>query len=396
VPLSRLPEVDSLVRRAIDARQIAGAMTLITQHGQVIHESAIGMIDIEAGKSMQPDAIFRIASMTKPITAVAVLMLVDEGQFGLDDPIAAFIPEFHEAAVYVGSEKLGPQLTTRHRDITVRDLLTHTSGMALGNGGEEPIEVLWTDAVAELMGTPGTTLQSAVQVLATLPLANQPGMAWRYGLSFEALAALVEVVSGLWYDQFLRQRIFEPLGMVDTGYIIQPEHAHRLAALYRTKADDVLELAESPQESAHVQMFDYESGSGWTTGGDMLVSTAADYSRFLEMLRNGGELDGRRLLRPETVTQMVKSQVADVVLRRGSFAQGYGQGLAVHVLQHRTFAGDVGTAGEVSGGGGHGTYYWFDPAQDLVGVLMVQIDAASFDLQRQVRATVYRSLRANQ
>ena len=254
------------------------------------------------------------------------------------------------------------------------------------------IEALWTDAVAELISTPGTTLQSAVRALSTLPLADQPGTVWRYGLSFEALAALVEEVSGLWYDQFLKQRIFEPLGMVNTGYVIPPRNAHRLAALYRTSEGDALELVEAPQESAHVQLFDYESGTGWTTGGDMLVSTAADYSRFLQMLLNGGELDGYRLLRSETVVQMVTSQVSDVMLRRGSFPQGYGQGLAVHVLEETTFSGGVGSIGEFSGGGGHGTYYWVDPVQDLIGVLMVQIDAPSFDFQRQVRAAVYLGL----
>lgn len=385
-------ELDNLLQRACDASQIAGAMALITQHGQIIHESTVGMGDVEAGKPMQPDTIFRIASMTKPITSAAVLTLVDEGHFGLDDPIAAFIPGFDEAAVYIGSDGMEPQLAARDRDITVRDLLTHTSGMALGAGGEEPIEALWTDAVAKLMSTPGTTLQSAVRALARLPLANQPGRAWRYGLSFEALGALVEVVSGMWFDQFLRQRIFEPLGMVDTGYVIPPRNAHRLAALYRAGKGDALELAEAPQDSAHVQMFDYESGTGWTTGGDMLVSTAADYSRFLQMLLHRGELDGVRLLRPETAVQMVMSQASDVVLHRGSFPPGYGQGLAVHVLVDPTFSDDVGSIGEFSGGGGHGTYYWVDPAQGLVGVLMLQIDAPSFEFQRQVRSAVYRGL----
>ena len=384
--------IDNLLQHYYEDQMIAGAVAVVTRCGQVIYEVVTGMMDIEDGRPMQPDAIFRIASMTKPITTVAVLMLVDEGHLGLDDPIAAFIPAFSETSVYVGGDEHGPQTAALDRAISVRDLLTHTSGMALGNGGDEPIEVLWTDAVASLMGTPGTTLQSAVQALAVLPVANQPGRSWRYGLSFEALAALVEVVSGQWYDQFLKQRILDPLGMVDTGYVIPPRSAHRLAALYGADEQGGLELIEAPQESPHVHLHAYESGSGWTTGGDMLVSTAADYSRFLQMVLNGGQLDGIRLLKPKTVTQMVTSQVSDAVLRHGSFPQGYGQGLAVHVLEDRTFSGGVGSVGEFSGGGGHGTYYWVDPSRDLVGVLMLQVDATSFDLQRQVRTTVYRWL----
>lgn len=389
---TRLIAVDDLIQQCCDDQKIAGAVTVVARQGQVIHESAIGMMEIEAGRTMQLDAIFRIASMTKPITAVAVLMLADEGHFSLDDPIAEFFPEFAEAKVFVGSDHQGPQLVDRERDITIRHLLTHTSGMGLGVSDAESVEALWTDAVAGLMGSPGATLQSAVRSLATLPLASQPGAAWRYGLSFEALAALVEAVSGQWYDQFLSRRIFEPLGMVDTGYVIPPRNAQRLAALYRTNEGGTLELVEAPQDSAHVQMFDYESGAGWTTGGDMLVSTAADYSRFLQMVLNGGQLDGTRLLKPETVAQMTTGQVADDVLRRGSFPQGYGQGLAVHVLEEPTFSGGVGSIGEFSGGGGHGTYYWGDPCRDLVGVLMLQIDATSFDFQRQVKAAVYRGL----
>ena len=389
---NQMTAIDNPLRQCCEDQTIAGAVAVVTRRGQVIHEVAIGMMDIEAGKSMALDTIFRIASITKPITTVAVLMLVDDGYLGLDDAIATYIPEFGEADVYKVGDGAGPRLVTCERGITVRDLLTHTSGMALGNGGDEPIEALWTDAVAGLMGTPGMTLQSAVRALARLPLASQPGRSWRYGLSFEALAALVEVVTGQWYDQFLKQRIFDPLGMVDTGYVIQPQNAHRLAALYGTDEDGRLTLIESPQDSPHVLMHAYESGTGWTTGGDMLVSTAADYSRFLRMLLSGGELDGARLLKAKTVAQMATSQVPRAVLHRGDFPQGYGQGLAAHVLEDTTYSDGVGSVGEFSGGGGHGTYYWVDPAQDLVGVLMVQIEAKSLDFQRQIRAAVFNAL----
>lgn len=328
--------------------------------------------------------------MTKPITAVAVLLLQNEGHFGLDDPIAQFIPEFAQAPVFIGSDDGALQFVDREREITVRHLLTHTSGICLGAGGDEAVEVLWTEAIGEMMATPGVTLQSAVRTLAALPLASQPGTAWRYGLSFEALAALVEVVSGQWYDQFLQERVFEPLGMADTGYVIQPQNADRLSALYASDAKGGLTLLGAPAESPHVLFHGYESGSGWTTGGDGLVSTAADYGRFLQMLLNRGELDGVRLLMPETVAQMTVNQLLPQVLHAAALEPGYGQGLAVRTLLDSTLAGHVGSVGEFAHTGGHGTYFWVDPMQELIGLLMVQLNPVPVDLHQQFRALTYR------
>jgi CubicO group peptidase (beta-lactamase class C family) len=388
---ARLADTDALVQGYVDCGQIAGAIALIARHGQVAHLRCYGLRDVEAGQPMRPDTLFRIASMAKPITAVATMMLYEKGLLGLDDPIAGYLPAFKNTPVYAGGSPSGPVLIAREREITVRHLLTHTSGICLGADRNSPLDALYHDAVEGLKRRPGTTNQSAAQALAQLPLAFQPGTGWRYGLSFEVLAALIEVVAGEWFDVFLRQRIFQPLGMEDTGHLVPLEKASRLSALYGASPAGGLDLLESPAHSVHVLPPDFEFASGkyWLSGGGMMVSTGVDYARLAQMLLNGGALEGTRLLRPETVALMARNHLPDALLSLKGGHAGHGHGLGVRVaLEDR--AADA-CAGAFTGSGGHGTYFWADPRAGLLGLLMLQLDPIPTAIHDAFRRSTYRA-----
>ena len=279
----RLNRVDEVIRRYIEQKKISGAVTLVARRGRVVHHEARGVMDIESKAPMRTDAIFRMASSTKPVTGVAILMLIEEGKVGLTDPVSRFIPEFKGMKVAV--EKDGEvELIAAEREVTIRDLLTHTSGLASGGLGQKK-------APPELLrpGGAGATLAEGVSRFAALPLDFQPGTRWRYsGLAgIDALARVVEVASGQPFDEFLRRRIFEPLGMEDTSFVVPEGRRDRVVAVHR-RAGDGLEKVPSSIRFPET----YSSGAGG------LSSTAADYFRFAQMLADGGQLDGKRLLSP--------------------------------------------------------------------------------------------------
>ena len=387
----RLQHLDAALQRYVDEGRIAGMVALIARHGRTIHQVCLGSMDVEAHKPMQHDTIFRIASMAKPITAVAVMMLCEQGLLDLDDPIADYIPAFRDTPVY--AETLpGLAVTGREAEITLRHLLTHTSGICLGADQSSPLDALYCETVDRLRNTPGTTNQTAIQELAKLPLAFQPGSGWRYGLSFEVLAALVEIVSGEWFDMFLKRRILEPLRMEDTGHIVPRENAARLAALYGTSEMGERKLIEAPANSPHVlpPSFQYESGTAWLPGGGMMVSTISDYARFVHMLLNGGSLDETRLLDPKTVQRMTTNLLPDSLLPFAPEHRGYGHGLGVRV---RLDAADgTGSIGEFTGDGGHGTYFWADPKEGLLGLLMIQLNPNPSSVHGEFRTLTYQAL----
>ena len=278
----RLNRVDDVIRRYIEQKKISGAVTLVARRGRVVHHEARGVMDVESKAPMRTDAIFRMASSTKPVTGVAILMLIEEGKVGLTDPVSKFIPEFKGMKVAV--EKDGEvELVAAEREVTIRDLLTHTSGLASGGPGQKK-------APPELLrpGGAGATLAEGAARFAALPLDFQPGTRWRYsGLAgIDALARVVEVASGQPFDEFLRRRIFEPLGMEDTSFVVPEDRRDRVVAVHR-RAGEGLEKVPSSIRFPET----YSSGAGG------LSSTAADYFRFGQMLANGGQLDGKRLLR---------------------------------------------------------------------------------------------------
>lgn len=368
----RLTRVADAVQRHITEGRITGAVTLVARRGQIAYFEAQGLMDREAKTPMRKDAIFRIASMSKPITGVAVMMLVEEGKIRLTDPVSRFIPEFQDTkvavpkagaapAVAVGSGQLAAapeiDLVSAQRAITVRDLLTHTSGLASGGLGTR-------DANRLAHRDTTSTLAPYVARLGTAPLDFQPGTEWRYSAlaGIDVLGRIVEVASGLPFDRFLRERIFDPLGMKDTGFSVPAEKHSRIVTLYgRTQKG--LERQDTPAWLATSTLF---------SGGGGLWSTAEDYVRFAQMLVGGGELDGTRLLGPRTVARMTANHVGDKYTGTSRSLRGMGFGLTMEVVLDEVESGQARSTGSFGWDGAFGTHFWVDPKESLVGILMVQ------------------------
>lgn len=369
---TRLERVADLVQRYMDEDEIAGAITAVSRHGELAYFKTQGVMDIEARKAMRPDAIFRMASMSKPITGVAILMLLEEGKLRLEDPVSRFIPEFNDTQIaMVKDTEEGTDLASRSaeiytipasREITVRDLLTHTSGLESGGAGSR--------AGARI--APRDTSLSLAEYIPTLgkvPLDFQPGSKWRYsGLAgIEVLGHIVEVVSGQTFDQFLKQRIFDPLGMQDTSFVVPPDKMPRLVTLYERSDEGMLERRdENPGWLDTTTLF---------SGGGGLYSTADDYMRFGQMLLNGGEFNGNRLLGLRTVQLMASNHVGDLYGPDANRANGLGFGLTVEVVLDPVLANTRRGKGSFGWGGAFGTYFWVDPENDMVSLLMVQTPA---------------------
>jgi CubicO group peptidase (beta-lactamase class C family) len=323
---------------------------------------------------MRPDAIFRIYSMTKPITSVGVMMLYEEGRFLLNDPVSRYLPEL--GRMTVGSERTDSDTGKRvldtapaQRPIRIRDLLRHTAGFSYG-GGPSAIDRLYREA--GLRRQP--SIEDFVKKLGGIPLHFEPGTDWRYGHSTDVLGRLIEVASGMPLDEFFEERIFEPLGMIDTGFFVPEGERDRLAALYTRDARGALRLA--PPTAAR----NYFVNPGLLMGGEGLASTAADYARFCQMILNGGELDGARLLGPKSIELMGRSHTAhlergsrELELGPGAVYRGTGFGLGFAVVLDTGQSGELGSVGTISWGGAASTRFWIDPAEELFGVFMIQI-----------------------
>jgi CubicO group peptidase (beta-lactamase class C family) len=362
----RLQRIHQTIQRHIDAGDISGAITLVARKGQIAHFETHGLIDIETKKAMTKDAIFRIASMTKPITATAILLLIEEGKIRLTDPVSKFIPEFKEMKVAVpkdGTAAAGarggppPQFYTvpATREITIRDVLTHTSGLVSG-----PMS---TAEAAKVARKPGETLADYIPRLATTPLEFQPGSRWSYspGAGFDTLGRIVEIVSGQSFDQFLEQRVFRPLGMKDTAFNATDDRSPRLATIYQKTANGLQRQTNQNQNSLTTTK--YFSGAGG------LMSTAEDYVLFGQMLLNGGQLNGKRLLAPRTVELMSSVHVPDTLPGR---PRGRGFGLSVQIISDPVAANFRVSEGSYGWDGAFGTHFWVDPKEKIVGLLMIQ------------------------
>jgi CubicO group peptidase (beta-lactamase class C family) len=357
----RLERIGEMIQRAIDTEQISGAVTVVARRGGLAHFETRGLMDIEANAPMRKDAIFPIASMTKPVTGVAILMLVEEGKIRLADPVSRFVPEFKDAKVAMRrSDSAGEEddiyTVPAEREITVHDLITHTSGLGSRGAAREP-----TSRIAPRDVT-GTVAEWAA-ALGAAPLSFEPGTRWAYSAlaGIDTLGRIVEVASGLTLDEFLRQRIFEPLGMKDTAFNVPEAKKARVVTLYR-RTPEGLERSAPPEWLATTTL---HGGAGG------LWSTAEDYLQFGQMLVNGGELNGTRLLGPRTVELMGSNHVGDLYEKvRGV---GLGFGLTVDVVVDGVAArGDHRSTGSFGWGGAFGTRWWVDPREDLTAILMVQ------------------------
>jgi len=365
----RLSRIGAVMNDHVAQGHIAGAVGLIARRGKVGYFETYGFQDKEAGIRMREDTIFRMYSMTKPITGVAVLTLYEEGKFSLTDPASKYLPELAkmEVAVVETDPATGAKVrrtVPAQRQITILDLLRHTSGIDYrgpeGADGKLIYEKLGTNAVDQTVG-------DMVKKISQAPLVHQPGTMWEYGLSIDVLARLVEVVSGKPYDKFLEERIFKPLAMVDTGYYVPPEKASRFAKLYAPAEGGSIKPNTTAAQTSYLKP---AINFG---GGSQLTSTAKDYLRFCQMLLNGGELDGVRILSRKSVELMSADHLGDMPRGTDLMGPGYGFGLTVAVSRGPGRSGTTGTAGEYFWGGAAGTRFWIDPKEQMIGIFMIQI-----------------------
>ena len=373
----RLPRINAAMQRHIDAKHLAGAVTLVARKGKVVHFETHGLADLETKKPMTKDALFRLASTTKPMTAVAILILMEEGKLRITDPVSRFIPEFKDTKVATAKSGNERDLAPAKRPITILDLLTHTSG--LGSGGSGAKEM----TQAQQARKPSEPLADVIPRFGAVPLDFQPGSQWSYsgGAGFDTLGRIVEVASGLTFDQFLRQRIFEPLGMRDTFFVVPDDRKGRLATIYRTggKGLEKLDTAGTVRSTA------YFSGAGG------LTSSTEDVARFAQMLTNGGELNGKRILSPRTVTLMGSNHVGKLFGGQlGRPREGLGFGLGVEVVQDAVAAGWQRSNGSFGWDGAFGTIFEVDPREQMIVVLMVQRYSQEVyrDLENAVRQAI--------
>ena len=361
ISTERLDLMDARLQQFVDENKMAGVITFVARKGEIVHFNPYGLRDQEANAPMSHDTIFRIYSMTKPITVVAALMLLEEGHFLLNEPVARYIPEFEDLMVYDASAEDGSKRGQQKRPMSIRDLMRHTSGLSYGLFSQTAVDTMYRQMnVLDMSGT----LKDMVTKLGQIPLLHQPGETWHYGLSTDVLGYLVEVVSGQPLDVFFKERIFEPLGMVDTGFYVPAEKIDRFAANYRlTQAGNLL-VQDAPATSNYVKKPTFFSGGGG------LVSTPADYFRFTQMLLNGGELNGSRLLGRKTVELMTSNHLD------GEYRPGYGFGLGVRVCTDVARTQTPGSVGEHGWAGLANTYYFVDPKEALIGVLWAQFFGA--------------------
>ena len=386
----RLQRIDKLVQQYIDSNWIAGAIAIVAHDGNIVYHKAIGYDDKEKNKRLQKDAIWRIASQTKAITSVAVMMLFEDGKILLDEPISKYIPQFKKPVVLDKFNKADTTYTTipAKREITIRDLLTHTSGVGYAQIGSETMNAIYSKAgVVGGIGLKGGLLADNIKKLGTLPLVHQPGEKFTYGLNTDILGYLVEVVSGLTLDQFFRKNIFEPLGMKDTYFYIPKEKQSRLAMLHSDdKTKHVVNTAEViTVNGSFYRDYPILDGGSFYSGGGGLVSTAYDYAIFMQMLLNGGDYNGKHILSRNTIRLMTSSQTGNDL--------GIKFGLGFQVVTDAEAARTTVSPGSFFWGGMFASSYWIDPKEKIVAQFVLQQYPYSHgDLAEKFKVAVYQAL----
>ena len=367
----RLKRVDQFIARLQAEGQLAGAVTVVARHGRLVSLTAHGVADVASGRSMQTDAIFQIQSMTKPIVTGAALMLLEEGRFLLSDPVEKFLPEFHDMKVAVARTDApgGYVLVPATRAITLLDLLTHRAGFTGLPPSGSPVEALRRKALQSLPADYNFTLEEYVKNLAASPLEAQPGEVYRYGPATVVLGRVIEVVSGRTLEEFLQERIFAPLGMEDTFFSVPETKRPRVVPAYASGPDH--KLVRLPSDPLTTRFF---------SGGGNLFSTATDYLRFCQMLLNGGELEGHRLLGRKSVELMTTPTVEDLPM---PFLRGQSFGLGVAVQKPDGTSGLLGSPGTYGWSGGYNTYFRIDPHEQLILILMAQQEFSPMNLELQ-------------
>ncbi|HET9692505.1 MAG TPA: serine hydrolase domain-containing protein [Acidimicrobiales bacterium] len=390
----RLARIDEHLRRNyLEQGKLAGCSVAVVRHGEVAHASYLGLADRERDVAVDEGTIWRIYSMTKPITGVALMTLYEQGYFQLSDPVSRFIPSWKRQKVAVRGSDGTVELVEPDRPVSVRDVMMHMSGIGYGTANADLDLGNPADRGSAPVIRHDASLEAMAERLADEPLRFQPGTHWLYSLGTDVCSRLVEVISGQPFDEYLRRVVFEPLGMVDTGFSVDDDRVGRLAANYGRNSRRELVCIDDPQTSS------YRRPPSFLSGGGGLVSTLPDYVRFASMLANGGELDGRRVLGRKTVELMTLNHIpggrgmADVALP-GSYGEvgfdGMGFGLTMAVSLGQAQAQVIGSPGEFMWGGAASTTFWVDPAEDLAVVFMVQfMPSGTFNFRGQLKTLVY-------
>ena len=381
----KVQKAHDAVQALVDKKELAGAVVAVARKGRVAVFEAFGESEAGSGKPMKTDAIVRIYSMTKPIATVAAMLLVEEGKVGLDDPVAKYLPEFKDRQVHTGP---GEETAPAKHEMTVRDLMRHTSGLTYGVFGNSPVDQLY-----KKLGVfaPGDTLQDMMTKLGRVPLLYEPATRWHYSVSTDVLGRVVEVASGKPLDEFFAARIFKPLDMRDSGFFVPDDKLDRFAANHGIDAKDKTLVATETAAKSR-----YRTKPKLLSGGGGGVSTARDYLRFCQMLLNGGELEGVRLLKKETVAEMTRNQLPEEAMKaknggRADVGDGFGLGFGVRVGKDDPAAGRA--VGEYSWGGAASTHFWISPRQDLVVVALEQFMPNRPKLQQAIKPLIYQAVR---
>ena len=389
---------DHLERNYIGPRKIMGCQVAVARHGHIAYQKSFGSMDLERNKPMADDAIFRIYSMTKPITSIALMTLYEKGYFQLNDPVSRFVPSWKNHRVWVSGEGVDMVTEAPRRPVSFRDVLCHTGGFTYGGGLpgvglQHPVDKIYRELKIRSAGSTDS-MTEFLDKLAQVPLLYHPGERWMYSLATDICGALVEVISGKPFAQYLQEEIFGPLGMVDTAFFVAPDKIDRFCANYQRGPDKQLKLIDDPAAST------FTGDPGFKSGGGGLTGTTADYLRFCEMLRRGGELDGHRIVGPRTLELMHMNHLAGgkdlTQMAIGGFSEtaneGVGFGLGFASTKDQVSTGSLG-AGDYYWGGAASTIFWVDPKEDLSVVFMTQLmPSGTFNFRGQLKSLIYSAI----
>ena len=391
-----------MMQKHIDQDKFSGFNLMVARNGRIVLDEQLGFRDVEAALPMTPDTLFRIYSMTKPVVCTALMMLFEEGGFRMLDPLSKFIPAFGAVKVLESDGAGGNKLVDPIRPIQIHDLFTHMAGLTYSFLEDSPVCAMYRGL--PLLADAGTSLERAIDELARLPLAYQPGSRWHYSVSIDVIGHMIQVLSGHPLRDFLRKRMFEPLGMRDTDFFVPPAKRDRVAAMYggpdiaapgMTNSQIIAAGLEGYNKRADVSASYPVDDEHFARGGHGLFSTAADYMRFAQMLLNGGTLDGARVLGRKTVEFMHINHIPKELLPFGASGEttpGYGFGLGSRVLMDVGMTSAPGSNGEYGWGGAATTYYWVDPEEELIGVMMAQYMTSPHMPDRTFQTAVYQAL----
>lgn len=391
----KLGNIQTFVKNYVDSGKLPRYLCLVSRYGEEAHFLAYGKRDVERGTPMTRDTVFRIYSMSKPITSVALMMLYERGAFQLDDPVAKYIPQWRELNVFAGGDAKSYRTQAPTRPMIVKDLLTHTSGLTYGFLGTHPVDAMYRAAQIG-GGVSGATLAGMIEDLAKIPLQFSPGTQWNYSVSTDVLGYLVQVLADQPFDEYVAQKITKPLGMDDTAFFVEPKNQQRFAACYdRVAPTNSLKLQDDPAKSP------YRAPPTFLSGGGGMVSTIDDYHTFTRMLLGKGETNGVRLLGRKTVEYMTLNHLpgnkdlaamGQPVFSETSY-EGIGFGLGFSVILDPATANVLDSPGEFAWGGAASTYFWIDPVEELIVIFMTQLlPSSSYPIRRQLKALVYQAL----